>query len=525
LAYSNSYHSLQEIYPEIDFFAAEKTLAECSLKNYIQQAWHIVEPKKVLSWNWHLDVICDHLTAVTNNYIIKSDVISKNFTHPVFPDHALPSINYLWVNMPPRHTKSLIAGVFWPTWEWGPVNLPEVKYIFASYAQELSTRDSVKRRRIIQSKWYQERWGDRFCFVGDQNQKTRFENNKTGYMIASSVGGIGTGEGGDRVLVDDAHNTKEAESETKRLACLNWWDESMSSRLNDEDSGAYIGIMQRCHQQDLSGHVIEKANLGELDNFALVCLPARYELNHPISSNSPIEFKDPRTKEDEPLDNTRYPDLKLSRIERRMTPFAKAGQMQQRPTVKGGQIFKVDNLKLIDDYYAPSAKNTIRYWDKAGSEDTGKRTAGVKMASVRHNDYDFVILDVVKGQWEAGPRERRIKQTAQLDGRSVKIYVEQEGGSGGKESAQNTIRETLKGFIAYADRPTGEKFARMDPLAAAIFNGRVAVLKRPWTAEFVEELENCGPGAMFVDQCDSASGAFNKLNVARTAGVWGSGGI
>jgi predicted phage terminase large subunit-like protein len=296
----------------------------------------------------------------------------------------------------------------------------------------------------------------------------------------------------------------------------------MSSRVNDEDTGAYIGIMQRCHQQDLSGHVLNKYKNGDIENFAYICFPGRYEEEHPFPSASPINVVDPRTIEGEPLDKLRYPENKLQRLEGRMTPFARAGQIQQRPTIKGGQIFTVDQIKVVDDVYEPSIGKTIRYWDKAGTEDGGKRTAGVKIARIKNRDFDFIILDVVTGQWEAAVRERRIAQTAHLDGKKVRIYIEQEGGSGGKESAENTIRDTLRGFACYADRPTGDKFARMDPLAAAIYNGRVALLKASWTADMLAEMENCGPGAAFVDRCDAAAGGFNKLNEMRTAGVLGA---
>ena len=493
----------------------DRLLAENSLAHYVKQAWKVVEPKRELKWNWHMDVICQHLEAVTNTFIMKGDVSEEHNA-----DLSIPPVNYLWINVPPRHTKSLLVSVFWPTWEWGPKNLPQLKYIFGSYSQDLSTRDSLRRRRIIQSRWYQNNWGERFHFVNDQNAKTRFENNHTGYCIATSTGGIGTGEGGDRIVVDDAHNVKDVESDTKREAVLSWWDESMPTRLDDEDSGAYIGIMQRTHQKDLSGHVIEKWQKGEIE-LDLICLPARYEPDHPTPSSTSLDFRDPRTEMGEPLDQFRYPEPKLKSLSSRMTAWANAGQLQQRPTVRGGQIFPVANIQVVDDYSEQNIRQMVRYWDKAGTEGGGKRTAGVKIARMKRGRYDYLILDVVKGQWEYGNREKRIHQVAQTDGRKVRIYVEQEPGSGGKESVQNTIRRTLQGYSAYADRATGDKFVRMEPLAAAVENGRVAVLNRPWTKEYLDEMENAGPGAAFVDQADSTAGGFNRLNDLKEAGVWG----
>ncbi|OGC76983.1 hypothetical protein A2619_03475 [candidate division WWE3 bacterium RIFOXYD1_FULL_39_9] len=181
---------------------AERILAEKSLKHFVMQAWHILEPRSPLIWNWHLDAICQHLEAVTNTYLIKSGIAGREIDNHFYEaNYSIPSINYLWINMPPRHGKSLLVSVFWPCWEWGPKNLPDLRYLFISYAQPLSTRDNLKRRRLIESNWYRERWGERFHLTTDQNAKTRFDNDRTGVMIATSISGLGTGEGGQRVCL------------------------------------------------------------------------------------------------------------------------------------------------------------------------------------------------------------------------------------------------------------------------------------------------------------------------------------
>lgn len=150
-------------------------MAELKLSEFIQQAWKVVEPKTIFTDGWHLHAICDHLEAVSKHQIKK-----------------------LIINIPPRHMKSLAVSVFWPCWEW--ITDPCIRWVFASYAQSLSVRDSLKCRRLILSKWYQERWADRYKITGDQNEKMRFENDRTGYRISTSVDGVGTGEGGDRIV-------------------------------------------------------------------------------------------------------------------------------------------------------------------------------------------------------------------------------------------------------------------------------------------------------------------------------------
>ena len=152
-------------------------------------------------------LICSHLHAVTEGRIA-----------------------HLIVNVPPGHAKSLLACVFWPAWVW--IDHPESRWLFASHREALAIRDSLRCRTLIESDWYQRRWGNRFQLRKDQNQKQRFENDKTGYRVVVPMS-AGTGERGDYVVVDDPHTVDQAESDAERTAAVEWWNGSMSTRLND----------------------------------------------------------------------------------------------------------------------------------------------------------------------------------------------------------------------------------------------------------------------------------------------------
>jgi len=467
-------------------------MAEKHLDHFVKQAWRQIEPETNLIWGWHLDAICDHLEAVTKGDILR-----------------------LIINIPPRHTKSLSVSVCWPAWSW--IDRPGIKWLFSSYAIALSIRDSGKCRRLIQSPWYQSRWNDRFSIVRDQNQKIRFENDHGGYRIATSVEGSNTGEGGDCLVVDDPHNVMESESDTVRASTLMWWDEVMSTRANDPKRSARVIIMQRSHENDLTGHILEKEGI----DYVHLCLPARYEPSR-LLTKTPLDFKDPRTEEGEPLCPDRYGDEELTNLEAELGEYAAAGQLQQRPHPRGGGMFKIDNFVLIDSINKSEILASVRYWDKAASEGdmqdkNTKRTAGVLMHKMR--DKSYVIEDVINGKWPAGLRERLIKQTAQLDGKRVNIWVEQEPGSGGKESAETTIRN-LAGYVCRADRVTGEKEVRAEQYSAQVAGHNVYILNRNWTRSFIREHESF-PVGKFTDQVDAASGAFNKLHGVLRAGTWG----
>ncbi len=145
---------------------AEK--ARRRLLEFVRQAWPVLEPSTSFVNGIHVEAICAHLQAITEG-----------------------GIRDLIINVPPGHAKSLLTAVFWPAWVW--ITRPQVRWLFASYSAELSIRDSVRCRSLIESRWYQQRWGNRYQLRSDQNQKHRFENDHTGYRIATSVGGAATG--------------------------------------------------------------------------------------------------------------------------------------------------------------------------------------------------------------------------------------------------------------------------------------------------------------------------------------------
>jgi hypothetical protein len=211
----------------------------------VVQAWHVLEPDASFVHGIHVQAICDHLQAVTEG-----------------------RIRNLIINVPPGHAKSLLTAVFWPAWVW--IDHAESRWLFSSYREPLATRDSVRCRRLIESDWYRERWGDRYQLTEDQNQKQRFENNRTGYRVVVPMSS-GTGERGDYVVVDDPHSVDQAESDAERRAAVEWWNGSMSTRLNDFSTGHKVVIQQRLHESDLTGDLLVKGG------YELLCLPAEFE--------------------------------------------------------------------------------------------------------------------------------------------------------------------------------------------------------------------------------------------------------
>ena len=463
----------------------EREACRRSLATFVREAWHVLEPGQPYIHGWHVEAVCEHLEAITAGDLTR-----------------------LLINIPPGTMKSTLVSVFWPAWEWGPKGMPHIRFIGASHEQGLATRDTLKMRRLVTSEWYQQRWP--LALTGDQNQKTYYENASTGFRQACAVASM-TGRRGDRVAWDDPHSAESALSVAHRETALRVFQETLPTRLNNPDSSAIVIVMQRLHEADVSGFILEN-DLG----YEHLCLPMEFEADRCCVTS--IGFFDPRTEEGELLFPQRFPREVVDRDKKVMGAMAVAGQFQQRPAPRGGGFFEWEKLQVVDA--TPKMRAIVRYWDKAGTDGAGAHTAGVKMGV--GVDGLFYVLDVVRGQWGAAQRERVIRTTAELDGHGTAIWIEQEPGSGGKESAEATIR-SLAGFTVKAERPSGDKATRAEPLAVQVEAGNVRLLRGPWNQAFVDEMKTF-PVGKYKDQVDAASGALNKLAVPRAVGILLPGG-
>ena len=398
----------------------QKQCAEESLHSFVRQGWHVVEPSHAFMDNWHIQAFCDHLEAVTDGRIKR-----------------------LLFNVPPGTMKSLLVCVFWPAWTW--TTKPHKRFMFSTYADALSTRDSIRCRNLIQSEWYQTRWP--MIFSEDMNTKGLYKNQATGWRLASSVGGKGTGEHPNFNVFDDPHNTdpKSVESDVERQAVIDWWDGKMTTRGAIVDC-AQVGVMQRVHPLDLSDHVINKGT------WEVICLPMRFEpFEHAVKDGKQIKvprmkatslgWKDPRTTDGELLWPQAYPEAKIRDLEIDMGEHHALAQLQQRPSARGGGMFQREWFGRILTA-APGLYRIVRYWDKAGTAGGGgAQTSGVLMGltleiavatgGARRRGH-VVVLDCVCGRWRSADREDVIRATGELDrqrwGTAVETWIEQEPG-------------------------------------------------------------------------------------------------
>jgi predicted phage terminase large subunit-like protein len=477
----------------------ERELATRSLREFVRQAWPIIEPLTPFVPGWHIDAIVDHLDAVTRG-----------------------DIRNLLINVPPRHMKSLLVSVLWPAWEW--IQHPERRWLYSSYAASLSIRDSVKCRTLIESPWYQRFWGDRFALASDQNTKTRFDNNRSGYRIATSVSGAATGEGGDRIVCDDPHNVQEAESDAIRKSTLDWFDVVMSTRVNDPRSAAKVVVMQRCHQRDLSGHLLAQGGWEHLR------LPAEFE--EPKCATS-IGWIDPRTQPGELLWSERFGPQEIANLKINLGSYAVAGQLQQRPSPAGGGIFKRHWFRYLQPRGAnlppvmvrlPDGTETsiaaievprkvdeqIQSWDCA-FKDLSTSDYVVGQVWARWNAI-FLLGDQVRGRMDCPATVKAVRAlTQKWPGTIAKLIEDKANGS----AVIQMLGSEIPGLVPV--NPSGGKIARAQAISPLIEAGNVYLPHpdyAPWVNDFIEECVQFPNGA-HDDQVDAMTQALLRWHMAQ----------
>ena len=306
----------------------ERRRCEADFGFFARQAWPTIEPGTEYIHGYHVEAIVDHLCACLPRV---SEVERIGIGgHPMKVNIYEPGqIRKLLITMPPRHMKSTLVSVLFPAWVW--TFRPELRFLSASYALSLAVRDAMKMRAVVMSPWYQSLWGDKFRMLIDQNSKDKFYNNKMGYRMTTSPDAAATGEGGDLVTVDDAHNVAEADSRARRDHTKTWWFESMGSRGNNPKTVAHAVVMQRVHQDDLPAACIERG-------YVHLNLPARYDpKRHCVTV---LGWEDWRKDEGELLWPARFDEPTMVELETTLGAFGVASQLQQDPKPRGGAFIK-----------------------------------------------------------------------------------------------------------------------------------------------------------------------------------------
>jgi len=439
-------------------------------------------------------------------------------------------IGRLMIFEPPQHGKSEQVSRIFPAWLLG--RNPDMRIILTSYAASLAEKHSRAARNYVMDKRFAALFGSQS--TADTPVELSMDSKSVsgwslaaphrGGLIASGVQGGITGNPAHLLIIDDPFKDREeAESATRRELVDDWYKSSAYTRL--QKGGAVVVMHTRWHQDDLAGRLLKRMASDSLmaDQWTVVFLPAlalkpeEYatrtgELDGLLKKGIYIPESDPlgRAPGEALWPEERSSEF-LARAMFNVGAYDATALYQQMPMNREGNLFKRAWFSVV--HALPPGCRLVRYWDKAATEGGGDFSSGTLMAM--SPDRRFFVVDVTRGQWSWGARNQIIRQTAELDRKKyghVSIWLEQEGGSGGKESAEVSVKE-LAGFRARADRVSGDKVVRAGPLASQAEIGNVYLLYGDWDIEgWLEEI--CSfPGAKHDDRVDAASGAFNKLNL------------
>ncbi len=416
----------------------------------MQKCFVTVNPGTKYLYNWHIKRIAEYLHSCENS-----------------------EINRLIINIPPRYLKSFIVNVAWPAWLLGQD--PTRRIISASYSNGLSIKHSLDCRAIIESEWYQELFPET-RLTSDQNEKNKFMTTMRGFRLATSTGGTLTGEGGNFLILDDPNNPSHIMSKSIRDEVLRWYEQVFSTRLDDRNKGVIVLIMQRLHQEDLTGHLLEKK-----DVWNLLKLPA-------IDRDNILQAERQSLKE-------------LERTKAEMGSFAFSAQYLQNPLAVESGMVKPDWMRYYSE--APIQLKTItQSWDTAIK--TGKDNDYSVCTTWGESHNAYYLLDMVRLKAEY-PQLKRTIIFPYEKWKPERILMED------KASGQSLIQELraeskLPVIAVKVNQDKVSRFASVTPLFEA---GKIFF---PTKCSFLADLEVeifSFPESPHDDQIDSISQYLN----------------
>lgn len=475
--------SQQEQPPQLTYdelFEAEHMLR--SFKAFVRGAWHVIEPSKQLLWNWHLDAITEHLQAVYTRDITR-----------------------LLVNIQPGTAKSTLFSIMFPA--WCLANDPSLRWLCASHSLDLAIRDNKNCRDLIQSEWYQARYGHKFFLKGDQNVKSYFETNQRGYRMATAVRTSGTGKRADISLIDDPNNAMAGVMDMQ--ATIDWFGKTWIPRLNDQEHGPMVVVGQRLSQRDLSEHI------RSLGGWECLVLPTEFDPSRKCFTK--IGWSDPRKEEGELLWPQKFPQESIDTLKTGLGALEYTAQYQQLPVPPGGYVFEeqYERLFSIDSdasLYLLETPSGIR--PIPVSQCRIYITSDVAAKAKEENDFTVFCVWAVTPQKEVLllhvfrahlriPKQVESGYTlylAYVDGRFQAFYFEDVAYQGA--FGQYMIE---RGVPCMAYSPKGDKTVRAGGAAIWMKLGNVYFLKHAhWLSDWRAELYQF-PKAAHDDQVDNLS--------------------
>ncbi len=438
---------------------------------FIERSFYELNPQTQYSHNWHIEVIAEALEQC-----------------------RVGNLKRLIINVPPRSLKSHMASIAFPAYLLG--QNPAAQIICASYAQDLADKLAVECRSLMMSEWYRELFPATHL-AGNRQAMSDFMTTGKGFRLSTSVGGVLTGRGADFIIIDDPLKPDEALSETQRKAVNLWYDHTLISRLNDKRNGCIILVMQRLHEDDLVGHLLQ------YDGWRLLKFPAVAEENEIHIISTPYGRKEFRRREGEALHPEREPLELLARLREIQGEYNFAGQYQQAPSPLGGGMIKTQWFKTYTPEELPKQFELVfQSWDTANkSTELSDYTVCTTWGLLKEHLY---LLHVLRKRLDYPDLRRVVKQQAELY-HAKNILIEDR--ASGTQLIQDLQADRVHGTTRY--EPKLDKIMRMHSVSSTVENGFVYIpTQAEWLSQYLHEMA-VFPNGKYDDQVDSTSQALD----------------
>lgn len=468
----------------------EKRKCLSSLSYFFKKAWSAVEPGNPLDWNWHIEVICDHVQSILEGWLQRKNAGDPNLDNA--PRNAL-------LNVPPGSLKSRILSVMAPAWMWA--HDPTWTVICLSANPDLAGRDGAFCLELIQSDWYQQTFNPDWTIKRNKDGVTHFENTKGGWRRGKGLNAAITGQRADALFVDDPHDAEKAQSDKIREGTINRWSTSVRNRVNDLRTSVRIGIMQRVHEADWAQYVIDQG-------WPLLKIRTEYNPDPKLLPMPTwLGWTDPRTVKGESIHPERMTPEVIADEKSELGEYNYAAQHDQDPAPSDGGLFKKAWWKIIQPEHLPAK------WDQKilsvdctfGSlEDTASRVA-LGVVGVTGPKRIVVDLDCRVGTYLQTIARIDAMMTKHPDITAILVEMKANGAS---------VIENLKQkypFVIPYDPKRDSKFARAVVIQPEVQGGAVGLLAgSPWIDEFIHEFA-VFPRGKYDDMVDMLSQLLNYL--------------
>ena len=393
----------------------------------------------------------------------------------------------LIITMPPRSLKSICVSVAFPAFLLG--HNPRARSIVVSYSQDLALKHAHDWRTVMHSDWY------RYLFSSTRinpkrDTQSEVETIARGFRLATSVGGTLTGRGADYLILDDMMKPDEVMSDTKRQSAIDWYRNTLYTRLDDKENGVVIVVQQRLHEGDIVGYLKEQEGWYHLDLPAI----AEEEMIIPLGRDRQM-VRNP----EHILHPERESKAALDRAKETLGSYNFAAQYQQRPAPSGGGLVKWKWFQFYEEKpHKGRQDEIIQSWDTASKAEELNSYSVCTTWLVRDNQY--YLLDVFRARLEYPDLHHKLIELNQLHC-ADRVLVEDKG------SGTSLLQEfqNQRGIYCIEIKPEQDKVTRMATRTPAIESGKVFLPKEaPWLAEFQREL-TLFPNTKHNDQVDSVS--------------------